>query len=133
MGASQGMASVAAHGDVAIAGERRFGVWTLLRNPIVSVPEERGPSAMLRSYLFQNVPNPCNASTSIKFEILHGEWIRLELFNVLGEVVRVLADAPFQPGRHTVRADLTGLPSGVFFYRLETMEASHVRKLLLLR
>ena len=44
-----------------------------------------------------------------------------------------LVDAVQAPGQYTARFDAGGLPSGTYFYRLETPSATQARKMTLLR
>ena len=74
--------------------------------------------------LKQNYPNPFNPSTNIAFEVPEAADLRLEVFDQLGRMVRVLVnDQRFEAGTHTVLfTALTDggepLPSGVYYARL---------------
>ncbi len=81
--------------------------------------------------LSQNWPNPFNPSTSISFSLPQTGQARLEIFDLRGRKVAVLADRPFQAGSHTQEWDAAGLPSGIYFYRLRFGGVSLCRKLLL--
>jgi hypothetical protein len=86
-----------------------------------------------RLYLHPAYPNPFNASTRIVYELPTNMRVRLELFNMLGQRVRVLADELKSAGLHTLVFDTSGLTSGTYVYRLSTAEATLSRKLILLR
>jgi hypothetical protein len=132
-GASQRMSCIVGQGENVLAGEYLFGLWILRRNPVVSISTDGAAWSAHSSCLFQNSPNPCNASTVIRFELPRKEEIRLALYGVLGELIQILAEGVFEPGMHAVQADLSGLPSAVYFYRMEARGSSQVRKLLVLR
>jgi hypothetical protein len=88
--------------------------------------------------LRQNRPNPFNSQTTIRFELGSAAAVRLELFNVHGQRVVVLASEVYGRGAHRVDwdgRDSQGAPqaSGVYFYRLSTAEGRVTRRLLLLR
>jgi hypothetical protein len=68
--------------------------------------------------LGQNYPNPFNPSTRIPFSVAREERIALEVYNILGQRVAVLAQGMFQPGAYQVEFDARGLASGVYVYRL---------------
>ena len=73
--------------------------------------------------LSQNYPNPFNPSTEIRFSLPRSARVTLNVFNVLGELVAVLADGDLAPGNYTAPwdgNDRNGLKaaSGVYFYRL---------------
>lgn len=83
--------------------------------------------------LAQNFPNPFNPSTTIRFDLPERAAVRLTLFSVLGQEVRVLAEGLQEAGTHTVRLDGAGLASGVYFYRLEAGSFVRTRSMMLVR
>ena len=94
-----------------------------------------------RPVLQQNAPNPFNSSTVIPFQVpasLAGEGIRLHIYNLSGQVVRVLhADVP-GAGEHRIAwdgRDQYGRPvaSGVYVYSLQTGGWAVHRRMMLLR
>jgi glucose/arabinose dehydrogenase len=84
-------------------------------------------------YLAANFPNPFNPSTVIRFGIPFTSRVMLSVFDVLGREVRILAHDVHPQGSYEVRFDATGLPSGVYLYRLQAGAYSETRKLVLLR
>jgi len=83
--------------------------------------------------LEQNYPNPFNPVTSIGFSLPVAEHVKLEVFNLLGQVVATLADDKFAAGYHTVEWDAGGEPSGVYFYRISAETRIITRKMMLLK
>ncbi len=90
--------------------------------------------------LLQNYPNPFNSATTIPFELPVASTVRLDVFNLLGELVQTLAsDKLYEAGRHALqfsalRQDGTSLPSGVYYYRLSVSGVPlQVRKMIYLR
>jgi subtilisin family serine protease len=69
--------------------------------------------------LEQNFPNPFNPATTIGYALPRSAYVRLGIYNVLGEQVIILSDGLRERGHHRVVFDGKGLPSGVYFYRLE--------------
>ncbi|MBI4547485.1 MAG: SBBP repeat-containing protein [Ignavibacteriae bacterium] len=86
-----------------------------------------------RFCLEQNHPNPFNPSTVISFQLPVSSFATLKVYNVLGQEVATLVNAEMKPGSHEVTWDATGLPSGVYFYRLQAGSFAETRKLVLLR
>ena len=78
-------------------------------------------------------PNPFNPMTTIAFSLSHDEYVRLEVFNALGQSVGVLVDGVRPPGSHTVRFYASGLPSGLYVYRLSVGSQTHTRTMILSR
>lgn len=83
--------------------------------------------------LDQNYPNPFNPSTIISFDLPRASRVRLEVYNLLGQSVRVLADGRFGAGTHQVEFNADNLPSGIYFYRLSHDGESLTRKMILLK
>lgn len=69
--------------------------------------------------LYQNYPNPFNISTTIHFDLPHRAQVTLEVFNLLGERVATLVNGMMFMGSYEARWDAGGMPSGVYFCRLE--------------
>lgn len=109
-------------------------------NELVTLPpgEVRVPS---ESFLYQNFPNPFNPVTNISFDLAYDSYVTLKVFSNLGIEVYSITDGFKNAGRYTVQWDATSLPSGVYFYKLETISFTtagskryaETRKLLLIK
>lgn len=83
--------------------------------------------------LFQNFPNPFNPVTSIEIHIVQPGRYRLQVFDIRGQIVNTLLDENLKTGSQRIEFDGSGLPSGTYFYRLQSGNFSETRKLLLLK
>lgn len=83
--------------------------------------------------LDQNYPNPFNPSTNIRFEVVDGGDVKLQVFDLLGREVATLVNNRLAPGQHLVTFDASHLTSGVYVYRLQSGNSTQTRKMLLLR
>lgn len=83
--------------------------------------------------LDQNYPNPFNPGTTIRFMVPKSDFVTLKVYNVLGKEVATLAEGYYQAGEYRVEWDAVDLPSGVYFYRLQTGTFNTTRKLMLLK
>ena len=88
--------------------------------------------------LSQNYPNPFNPSTIIRFGLPVTAVVELEVLNILGQRVVVLADRQFEAGYHEILWDGTAadnrlVASGVYFYRLRTESFTESKKMILLK
>lgn len=92
-----------------------------------SVPGEAG------AFLEPNYPNPFRNSTAIRFSLPRPEYIRVIVFDLLGQPIATLADGQYDAGRHAVIFDGSSLPGGVYLYRLETPNGQQAGKLLHVR
>jgi hypothetical protein len=81
----------------------------------------------------QNYPNPFNPSTKIRCEIRDLGFITLKVFDVLGREVATLINDVKQPGSYDVEWNAQGVPSGVYFYRIQTLEFIQTKKMILIR
>lgn len=68
--------------------------------------------------LAQNYPNPFNPNTTIKYTIAEKGFIRLTIYNSLGEEVSNLVNSNRDKGSYTVNFNGNGLNSGIYFYKL---------------
>jgi hypothetical protein len=88
--------------------------------------------------LQQNYPNPFNPETSIQYQLPLPGHVRLSIYTVLGQEIRTLVDRSQPAAYHTVvwdGRDNTGnpMPSGVYFYRIESGGFTAVKKMLLMK
>ncbi len=93
-------------------------------------------SLPLKFNLSQNYPNPFNPSTTIRYEIPKATQVTITVFNLLGERINTLVDEEKQAGRYSVlwngRNEIGGkVPSGLYFYRLESDRFSRTFKMLM--
>ncbi len=98
---------------------------TAVRKEIVFSPDK------LR--LFQNYPNPFNPTTLIKFDLQTQNYVRLDVYNVLGQNVRTLVNSNLKPGKYRVTFDASGLGSGIYIYKLQAGPIIRYRKMALIR
>lgn len=68
--------------------------------------------------LSQNYPNPFNPSTMIKFSLPVDSYVRIELFNALGEKVDELTNRDYSIGNHEINFDASKLSNGVYYYTI---------------
>jgi len=80
-----------------------------------------------------NSPNPFRGSTTITYDLARTQPVRLSMWDVSGTRVAVLLDETLQAGRHEYVFRADGLPSGVYFVRLETPSGRAAHKVTLTR
>jgi hypothetical protein len=102
---------------------------------IATAIEEKGGADEFprESSLAQNYPNPFNPSTEIRYQLSATGFVTLKVFDVLGRQVAVLVNATQQAGGHAVRWDASGLPSGVYVYKLETGSFNATKQMVYLK
>jgi hypothetical protein len=83
--------------------------------------------------LNQNYPNPFNPETKIQFDLPEDSYVRLDIFNLNGQVVAKLVDEALSAGLYTATFDAGSLPSGVYFYRITAGKFSDVKRMMLVK
>lgn len=78
-------------------------------------------------------PNPFNDATNLLIDLKDGGQIKLELFNLRGQMLDVILEGHFNSGVHEVQIDGSQLASGVYFLRLTGLGTSSTLKLSLIR
>lgn len=85
-----------------------------------------------------NYPNPFNATTSIRFSLPQDAFVRLEVYNLLGQKVRTLVEETKAAGEHTVTWDGhdgagNAVASGVYFYKMTAENNSQIGRMIYLK
>jgi hypothetical protein len=83
--------------------------------------ENRGVDELLaitEYELNQNYPNPFNPTTQISYQIPKDGFVKLVLYNSLGEEVSQLVNEFQTTGKYTVQFKASDLPSGVYIYKI---------------
>jgi len=99
-----------------------------------------GPLPVPVSYELQsNYPNPFNPSTTIRFALPAAGMVKLEVYNLLGQLQATLVEGLRPAGYHEVRFDAGDLASGVYFSRVTVLDLAgnerfaSVRKMMLMK
>lgn len=99
--------------------------------------EDRKSYIPNRFELFQNYPNPFNPITIIRFSISQSQYIKLEVFNILGEKISTLISQPLNPGTYEIEWNTNSvnrqINSSVYFNQLSYDNYKEIKKLILLR
>lgn len=117
------------------------------RNPFVDRPEFAAAmyvttgidDASVPAFrLHRNLPNPFNPTTTIRFELPRAGDVTVEVYDLTGRLVNVLADGEYPVGEHEVvwtGRDAGGneVASGVYFYSMQAADYSGRRKMVLLK
>ncbi len=78
-------------------------------------------------------PNPFNPTTTIEYYLPLETHVTLEIYNVSGQKVAVLKNGIIETGYHSIVWNALGMPSGIYFCRLETENFIDMKKMLLLK
>jgi hypothetical protein len=113
-----------------IVSDMQTGLYVLRYTPPVFSSPLAPPT---NSLLYQNYPNPFNPTTTISFDLARETFLRLTLFDVVGQEVRVLLSGTRSAGRHAIQLDARDLPAGVYLYRLETSDFTQARRMVVVQ
>jgi hypothetical protein len=83
--------------------------------------------------LLQNYPNPFNSETKIKYSLHSDGVVKLKVFNLLGEELKVLLDESQNYGSYEIGFDGSNLPSGIYFYQIVFSDFTATKKMILLK
>jgi CubicO group peptidase (beta-lactamase class C family) len=107
--------------------------------PIVGI-EDIAEGLPTEYLLSQNYPNPFNPTTTLKYQIpdlpagRQGlSFVTLKIYDVLGSEVMTLVNEEKPAGSYEVDFNATTLPSGIYFYRIQTGDFTETKKMVLLR
>lgn len=83
--------------------------------------------------LLQNVPNPFNPTTTIRYSIPKESLVKIKIYNATGELIQELLNETKPAGNHEVIFDARSFASGLYFYRLECETFNETRKMIVLK
>jgi peptidoglycan/xylan/chitin deacetylase (PgdA/CDA1 family) len=83
--------------------------------------------------LSQNYPNPFNSTTTIKFNLATGGFIRLDIYDLAGREIKRLLAEKMPAGDHTVHFMADGLSSGIYLYQIKSENFVKIKKMILIK
>ena len=81
--------------------------------------------------LEQNYPNPFHSATVIPFEVSHLTKVCIDIYDFSGRHVQNLINEEMPMGKYDIEWRSGNLKSGIYFYKLQVGENSHVKKSIL--
>jgi len=91
------------------------------------IPKTNFPNSEMQ---LSNFPNPFSNKTTINLNIQHPGLIKLYFNDYMGKVIETLISQQLPAGVHQFEWNADGLPTGIYFLRLETTGISETRKLV---
>jgi hypothetical protein len=104
----------------------------------LEITDRQTETAAKTFILRQNYPNPFNPSTTIEYELPQAGWVKIQIFNISGQLVRTLFSEYRFSGGHQViwngeNDHMQPVSSGVYLYRMYYGNTMQIKKLLLVR
>ena len=116
-----------------IYDEDNTSSWDKGNFDLVTYAEESNNHNDISYNLNQNYPNPFNPTTTIVYSVPQRSFISLVVYNAIGQQVSVLANEEKEAGTYRINFDASGLPSGIYFYRLSAGSFVTTKKMILLK
>jgi hypothetical protein len=84
-------------------------------------------------YQISNYPNPFNPITHISYNIPKGTFVSIKIFDTLGKEIATIVNEYKPAGKYEKEFNAADLPSGIYFYRLQTDSYAATKKMALLK
>jgi len=102
-----------------------FEYFNLNNEVVIGVPEKFN--------LSQNYPNPFNPTTTINYTLPKDGIVTLKIFDISGKEITTLVNDHKVSGYYSVDFNASALPSGVYFYRIQTGNNNETKKMALIK
>jgi len=89
--------------------------------------------ALSEFYLFHNYPNPFNPETTIEFSIPRKSYVKLIVYDSIGNNIAILQDGFKEAGYYQIEFNGSNLPSGIYFCTLSSDDFISTKKMILLK
>lgn len=86
-----------------------------------------------RFTLLTNYPNPFNPSTTIQFNLINTQEVKLQIFDIMGRLISTVFSGSAPAGEHRFVWNSEGLASGVYLYQLTAENLTLTRKMILIK
>ena len=107
-------------------------VYRLLKSSIIGI-NTISTEVPSKYSLSQNYPNPFNPTTNIEFSLPEKSFVKLKVFDISGREVSQLVNENLTAGTFKYDFNAENLPSGTYFYKLETDKFSETKKMIVLK
>lgn len=99
----------------------------------ITIESASGTGLISESKLLPNYPNPFNPATTIQYQLKDQSHVKIEVFDIAGRRVGVLADNVMQSGEYRVEFDAQNLASGIYIVRFQNADRVDLRKITLIK
>lgn len=116
-------------GSVFVSGAKSV----LYSNAVISDVDEFDDELVTSFNLMQNYPNPFNPSTKIKYALNQPGVVKINVYDLLGRLVKSLVNEHQEAGTHAVEFDGYNLASGTYVYTLFHNNSLLSKKMVLVK
>jgi hypothetical protein len=82
--------------------------------------------------LYQNIPNPANGSTTIKYDLAKSAVVSISFYDVTGKKVKEITEGEKTVGNYQTNVNISDLSKGVYFYKLKTSNGVELTKKMII-
>lgn len=116
-----------------IIGTANDGVWKRPLNELITNVDQKWETEPKDYKLLQNYPNPFNPTTTVKYSLPESNQVHIKLYDILGREIQTILDEYKLAGIYEVEFSAKELPSGVYFYKMESGNFSKINKMVLVK
>ena len=98
--------------------------------PMVGIPQFNIQHSTFNIHI---APNPTQGIFDLRFTIYSLQSVSMKIFDVHGREVVVVLDKKLPAGEHVVKYDMTGLPTGIYYYRIQATNQMNSGKIILMK
>ncbi len=124
--------SLAYNDTYIFAGLSTGAVYRLLLSSVIGI-EPISSNVPAEYSLKQNYPNPFNPETKFRFDIKQAGLVKLRIIDAAGKEISTLVNSQLKAGEYEFKWNAANLPSGVYFYTLESGSYTETRKMVLVK
>ena len=95
--------------------------------------EDKESELLPGNFHLSNYPNPFNATTNINYQLPADSWVKLEVYNLLGQKVATLVEEGQEAGYESVIWDASEVSSGLYFYKLTAGDYTEAKRMMLVK
>lgn len=106
-----------------------FGPYKIVADSLLTTMEQIPAEFNVRSAY----PNPFNPVTVIPFQLPEQGYVLMEVYNLTGQQIAVLADRAYEAGFHRITFEGHGLSSGAYFVRTRFNDKIMTQKIVLIK
>jgi hypothetical protein len=99
-------------------------------SPMVGIPQSKIKNQKSKIAVY---PNPFTSQTTLEFTLQQGGLVYLAIYNQMCEKVAVVVDEYKSAGVHIISWYAAGMPTGVYYCRLQAGNQVHSRKMILMK
>jgi len=108
-------------------------IFESLLDDIPTLSNENSSGVINQFNLTRLYPNPFNPVLNIDFDINQAGWVKVNIADIAGSMVKTVYEGYEGAGKHHLSWDSDELPSGTYFVTLEFENSSLTKKVVLLK